>query len=55
MVLLLAGRAGGLKPGGHIPTGGAHPGQVLVSAMQAVGYAGTTLGEVQGNLPAVFG
>ncbi len=44
-----------LKPGGHIPTNGAHPGQVLVSAMQAAGYAGDTLGEVQGNLPQLFG
>jgi hypothetical protein len=55
MVLLVGGRAGGLKPGGHIPTGGAHPGQVLVSAMQAVGYGGNTFGEVQGNVPQLFG
>jgi hypothetical protein len=55
MVLLVGGRAGGLKPGAHLPAAGAHPGQVLVSAMQAAGFAGNTLGEVQGNLPALFG
>jgi hypothetical protein len=55
MVLLVAGRAGGLKPGRHIATAQAHPGQVLVSAMQAVGYTKNTFGEVTGALPDVFG
>ena len=55
MVLLVAGRAGGLNPGRHVATENAHPGQVLVSAMQAVGYEGDTLGEVTGNLPELFG
>ena len=55
MVLLVAGRAGGLKPGGHIATAQAHPGQVLISAMQAVGYTQDTFGEVTGKLPALFG
>ena len=55
MVLLVAGRAGGLNPGRHVATENAHPGQVLVSAMQAVGYDGDTLGEVTGNLPELFG
>jgi hypothetical protein len=55
MAMLLAGRAGGLSPGRHIPTGGAHPAQLLVSAMQAAGYSGDALGEVTGNLPDVFG
>lgn len=54
MVLLVAGRAGGLQPGKHIPTGGAHPAQALVSCMQAAGYQGDTLGEVTGNLPELF-
>jgi hypothetical protein len=54
MVLLVGGRAGGLKPGRHIPTAGRHPGQALVSAMQAAGYQGDTLGEVKGNLPELF-
>ena len=55
MVLLVAGRAGGLAPGRHIATAQAHPGQVLVSAMQAVGYTKNTFGEVTGPLPDLFG
>jgi hypothetical protein len=43
-----------LNPGAHIPSGGAHPAQVLVSAMQAAGYTGDTLGEVQGRVAALF-
>jgi hypothetical protein len=54
MVLLVAGRAGGLKPGRHIPTSGAHPAQCLLSAMRAVGFAGDTFGEVSGHLPELF-
>ncbi|MCA9709328.1 MAG: DUF1552 domain-containing protein [Myxococcales bacterium] len=55
MVQLVAGRAGGLQPGKHIDTGGAHPVQNLISAMQAVGYDGDTLGEVSGTIPELFG
>ncbi len=55
MVLLVAGRAGGLVPGGHVPKPGAHPGQVLLTAMQAVGYTGTKFGEVSGTVPELFG
>ncbi|MBL4688673.1 MAG: DUF1552 domain-containing protein [Nannocystaceae bacterium] len=54
MVQLTAGRAGGLQPGKHIDTGGAHPVQNLISAMQAVGYDGDSLGEVNGNIPELF-
>jgi hypothetical protein len=54
MVQLVAGRAGGLRPGKHIATAGAHPAQCLVSAMQAVGYEGNSLGEVTGNIPQLF-
>jgi hypothetical protein len=50
MVLLVAGRAGGLKPGRHIAAPGIHPGRVLVSCMQAAGATATSLGEVSGNL-----
>jgi hypothetical protein len=42
-------------PGGHIVKTGTHPGRVLVSAMQAVGHSGDTLGEVMGNVPELFG
>lgn len=55
MVMLVGGRAGGLAPGRHIPTGGAHPAQLLVSAMQAAGYEGDSLGEVDGNVTELFG
>jgi hypothetical protein len=54
MACLVAGRAGGLKPGKHVQTTKAHPAQVLVSAMNAAGVAQTTLGEVSGNIPALF-
>lgn len=55
MVLLLAGRAGGLVPGRHVDGSGYHPANVLISGMQAVGYQGEELGEVQGNVPELFG
>jgi hypothetical protein len=55
MVLLVGGRAGGLAPGRHIASAQAHPGQVLISAMQAVGYTKNTFGEVTGALPELFG
>ena len=54
MVLFVAGRAGGLDPGRHIRVDD-HPATVLVSAMQAAGYQGDSLGEVTGNVPALFG
>ena len=54
MILLVAGRAGGLAPGRHIVKTGTHPGRVLISAMQAVGHTGDTLGEVTGNVPELF-
>jgi Protein of unknown function (DUF1552) len=55
MVLLVAGRAGGLSPGRHIAAGGAHPARVLISAMRAAGYSGDSLGEVTGHLSELFG
>jgi len=55
MVLLVGGRASGLMPGRHIVSQAAHPGQVLISAMQAAGYGSDTFGEVTGNLPELFG
>ena len=55
MILLVAGRAGGLMPGRHIATDGAHPAQCLVSCMQAAGWEGDTFGEVQGNVADLFG
>jgi hypothetical protein len=56
MVLLVGGRAGGLAPGRHIVApDGTHPGNVLISAMQAAGYTGDTFGEVTGKFAPVFG
>jgi hypothetical protein len=54
MAALIAGRAGGLKPGKHVVAAGKHPANVLVSAMGAVGAGGGTLGEVSGNIPELF-
>lgn len=50
MILLVGGRAGGLSPGRHLATMGAHPVQCLLSCMQAVGYQEDQLGEVSGAL-----
>jgi hypothetical protein len=56
MVLLVGGRAGGLMPGRHVVAPmGTHPGNVLISAMQAAGYADDKLGEVNGRFADVFG
>ncbi|MGE0784381.1 MAG: DUF1552 domain-containing protein [Sandaracinaceae bacterium] len=54
MALLVAGRAGGLRPGRHIRATGRHPGSVLISAMQAAGYPQDTFGEVSGALTELF-
>lgn len=54
MIMLVAGGSGRLKQGLHIDSGGAHPAQVLISAMQAVGSEANTLGEVTGNIPALI-
>jgi hypothetical protein len=55
MVMLVAGSAGGLSPGKHIDSQGAHPAQCLITAMQAAGYEGDTLGEVSGTIPDLNG
>jgi hypothetical protein len=54
MACLIAGRAGGLKPGQHVVASGMHPANVIISAMQAVGYSTPTLGEVTGAIPQLF-
>ncbi len=54
MAMLVAGRAGGLMPGKHIIKTGIHPAQVTISAMKAVGYSGSSLGQVQGDVPELF-
>jgi hypothetical protein len=55
MACLIAGRAGGLKAGHHVVAQGRHPANVLVTAMNAVGVSATSLGEVNGAIPDLFG
>jgi hypothetical protein len=54
MACLIAGRAGGLKPGQHVVATGKYPANVVISAMKAVGLP-ETLGEVSGAIPGLFG
>lgn len=53
MACLIAGRAGGLRPGRHVVATGKHPANVLISAMTAVGAPGP-LGEVSGSVAELF-
>ena len=53
MACLIAGRAGGLRPGQHVVASGMHPASVLITAMKAAGYSGNGLGEVSGDIPAL--
>lgn len=53
MACLIAGRAGGLKPGQHVVATGKHPVNVINSAMKAVGVE-KDLGEVTGVIPELF-
>jgi hypothetical protein len=56
MAVLVAGGAGGLRRGEHIvaPAGLSHPGNVIVTAMHAVGVD-ASFGEVSGVIPALLG
>jgi hypothetical protein len=54
MAVLVAGRVGGLKPGRHIATAGAHPAQAIVTCMNAVGVQGG-LGDVGTGLKELLG
>ena len=54
MACLIAGRAGGLKPGRHVVATNKHPAQVLICAMNAVGVNTPALGEVSGAMPELF-
>jgi Protein of unknown function (DUF1552) len=53
MCCLVAGRAGGLAAGTHIVANGLHPGNVLNTAMAAVGVD-RNLGEVVGTVPELL-
>jgi hypothetical protein len=58
MIALVGGHAGGLMPNGgkHIALQNAHPAQVVLSAMNAVGVAEdtNTLGEISGRIDELF-
>jgi hypothetical protein len=54
MILMVGGRAGGMVPGRHLPTNGVHPAQVLLAAMQSVGVAQDSFGEVSGAFSDLF-
>ena len=55
MAMLVAGGAGGLRRGEHVvaPSGLDHPGNVIVTAMQAVGVD-ADFGEVSGAIPELL-
>ena len=54
MACLIAGRAGGLKPGRHVVApANNHPANVLVTAMNAVGVPTAALGQVNGSIAAL--
>ena len=56
MACLVAGGAGGLRQGEHVVApSGAHPANVLVTLMNAVGVGATALGDVQGTIPGLLG
>jgi hypothetical protein len=55
MSALVAGHVGGLQAGRHVRTNRGHPAQVVLSTMNAVGVTATSLGQVEGNIPALFG
>jgi hypothetical protein len=54
MACLIAGHAGGLRPGKHVVATDKHPANVLVSAMNAAGVSATSLGEVSGRIDELF-
>jgi hypothetical protein len=56
MAMLVAGGAGGLRQGEHIvaPGGAAHPCNVLLTLMNAVGVEAESLGEVDGTIPELL-
>ncbi len=55
MMVLVAGRAGGLKAGQHIQAVGQHPGAVVLTAMRAVGYNTGPLGDITQPVATIVG
>lgn len=54
MTSMILGKAGGIKTGAHVNMNKAHPTRVILSAMKAVGYSGTSLGDLNQTLPTVW-
>ena len=54
MACFVAGGAGGLRQGEHIVAANRHPGEVVLTAMQAAGHQGG-LGELTQGLPELLG
>lgn len=51
MMVVVGGKAGGLRGGLHLPCANqSHPAQAILTAMKAVGYVGSALGEVRGEI-----
>ncbi len=48
MTAFVAGVPSALRMGQHIASGGAHPAQLMIAGMKALGLPGSTLGEVSG-------
>jgi hypothetical protein len=55
MVLCVAGGAGGLVRGQHVVASGRHPGNAILTVMNAVGVPATSFGEVSGTIPELIG
>lgn len=54
MTGFIGGMPSAIKVGQHIPTNGAHPAQLMIAAMNAVGVNQSTLGEISGPLTSVL-
>ena len=54
MAMLVAGRAGGLRPGRRVHVPGAHPGQVLLTAGQATGMTLSSFGDIDQDLGELY-
>ncbi len=54
MIAFVAGKVGGLRPGGHINATGIHPGQAVLTCMRSLGYTGN-LGDLTTDYPALKG
>jgi hypothetical protein len=52
LTFLVAGSPSRIRNGVHLATNGAHPAQVQIAGLNALG-GGTTLGEVSGALPGL--